>query len=468
MMAKKKYKYKFKTKPDPHQIEALKRAVKARKFGIFFQQRVGKTKVAIDFCGVESVLRGATKVLIVCPLSVRTEWGSQLADHLPVPYEFYLFPKLKAKRREMVYNLLKPDVLTFMVVNYDLLSNERDLLRHWKADIIIFDESHLLKNQAGKRSKAAYYISSKAEAVLLLTGTPIPKRWYDVFAQFRVMDSSIFGSRWTDFKRKYAVMGGYMGKQIVDCTDPKKISDIMAKHSIRVLRRDVFDEPKVEYVTIPVTLEPKAQKFYKTLSKQFTAELDGKEVLADMAIVRLMRLQQACGGFVPDEDGNMMNISKAKLKVITDLVTTHVEGGEPVVIFHRFSAEGVAITESLSNKGYRVAEFNGRTSEAGRLEARTRFQAEELDAIIIQISTGAMGVPLWKSHINIFYSMDFSLSNFQQGRDRVMGRYQKNDVTNYFLAVDKTVDHKIIKTLQNDEDVAASISDRWRWYLEED
>ena len=78
-----------------------------------------------------------------------------------------------------------------------------------------------------------------------------------------------------------------------------------------------------------------------------------------------------------------------------------------------------------------------------------------------------MGISLDRAHINIFYSLDFSLSNFQQARDRVMGRNQKNDVTNYMLAVDKTVDKKIMKTLEKDEDIASSISDKWRVIFDE-
>ena len=32
---------------------------------------------------------------------------------------------------------------------------------------------------------------------------------------------------------------------------------------------------------------------------------------------------------------------------------------------------------------------------------------------------------------------------------------------NYFMAVNKTVDYKVMNTLKNDEDVASLISDNW-------
>jgi SNF2 family DNA or RNA helicase len=187
-----------------------------------------------------------------------------------------------------------------------------------------------------------------------------------------------------------------------------------------------------------------------------------------MAGVRLMRLQQLCGGFIKNDEDEIINISNAKLKTLVDLVTTQTEGNEPVVIFHRYRAEGDAIVEKLRSKKLKVAEFNGSVSEDDRKIARNKFQKGELDAIVIQISTGAMGITLDRSHINIFYSLDFSLSNYLQARDRVMGRNQKNDVTNYYLAASKTVDYKVIKTLQKDEDIASAIADKWRWFMDEE
>ena len=136
--------------------------------------------------------------------------------------------------------------------------------------------------------------------------------------------------------------------------------------------------------------------------------------------------------------------------------------GEQVVIFYRFTAEGQAIHKALEGMKITYGAINGSISEQDRTAYRDKFQDGKIDAMVIQIATGAMGISLDRAHINIFYSLDFSLSNFQQARDRVMGRNQKNDVTNYMLAVDKTVDKKIMKTLEKDEDIASSISDKWR------
>jgi SNF2 family DNA or RNA helicase len=208
---------------------------------------------------------------------------------------------------------------------------------------------------------------------------------------------------------------------------------------------------------------------YDELKKQFILSLsEDTTVTADLAITRMMRLQQLCGGFITVDDGTVEQVGTEKLDMTKDLVRTRLEGGEQVVIFHRYTAEGDALhTALLPLTKKPIGRINGQIKEEGRKNFRDLFQSGKSDIIIVQIATGAMGISLDRAHINIFYSLDFSLSNYQQARDRVMGRNQTRDVTNYFMAVKDTVDYKVMKTLKNDEDVASKVSDSWRWIMEE-
>jgi len=464
-----KKRYIFKTKPDSYQLIALKKAIQYRKFGIFFQQRVGKTKVAIDFCGATLQKNWHNKVLIICPLSVRSEWVSQLQEHYPFEYKVYLYPKIPNKRQKLLIDTKEECSPIFLIINYDILHKDLYYLNKWGAHTIVFDESHLIGHHNSSRSKAAAILTKNTINVLLLTGTPTPKKWYHIFGQFRAMDNRIFGVSFNKFIKKWGIKGGYLGKEIIGCIDYDSLSQIIADYSIRVLRKDVLNEVKVENIIIPIEFSIKARKLYETLKKKFIAELtEAKTVTADLAVTRIIRLQQLCGGFITTDDGKTEVVNTDKLNMTKDLVRTRLEGDEQVVIFYRYTVEGEALYKELQKLTTKpVGIINGKISESLRKIYRDNFQAGESEIILIQIATGAMGISLDKAHINIFYSMDFSLSNFQQARDRIMGRNQKTDVINYFMAITNTVDYKIIKTLQNDEDIASKISDSWRWMMEE-
>lgn len=448
--------YKFRTKPDVYQIEAFKRALTSKRFGIFFQQRLGKTKTAIDICGASYLKYGYSRVLIVCPLVVRGVWEEQIDEHLPIDITYQAAVVTKPQ------HLQAGDGLNFVIINYDKLATYEKTLKKYNPEVIIFDESHLLANAMSKRSRVAYRVAREAQSVLMLTGTPVPKRHTAVFGQFKVMNAELLGTSFPKFRDEYCVMGGYLGKQVVGAKNIEKLSDIMAQHSIRVLRADVLKEPNIENVLVPVELEPSARKVYKELRDEFIAEWDTGTITADIAGVRVMRLQQFCGGFIPsDIGGELLTPTTAKLDATVDLVSTLVEGGEQVVVFYRFSAEGTALASRIA--GSKI--INGSVPEVTRNKLVKDFQSSVFNVLIIQISTGAVGICLDKAHTNVFYSLTFRLVDLLQARDRIMGRGQTQDVTNYFIAAKGTVDYKIMKTLKNNEDLASQISDTARWLV---
>jgi hypothetical protein len=79
-----------------------------------------------------------------------------------------------------------------------------------------------------------------------------------------------------------------------------------------------------------------------------------------------------------------------------------------------------------------------------------------------------MGITLDKATIITYFSMSYSLANYQQSRDRIMGRGQKAlSVTRYYLCCGKKVDRKVMDTLAKNEDVAKAIGDNARWFLDD-
>jgi len=459
--------YTFKTEPDDFQVDALSRALKQRRFGVFFQQRVGKTKVGIDFAGALYVGKKVTRVLVVTTLSGVAVWEGQLSEHLGEVFTYSTLPRVTTKRKDI---LKKPYVgVHFLCVTHDSLYPNKNLLRRWKPQAIVFDEVHELKNPNSQRSRAAYSLAKDCPYVLGLTGTPIAKRPTDLFGIFKAINPNVFGTKFNTFKDTYCIMGGYMGYQVVGYKNTEQLADILAQHSIRVLRKDVMDEPGMEYVTVPVSLENDAREVYNRLKKEAIAELSAvSKVSANLAGVRALRLQQLCGGFLRDDDGHEHQVSTAKLTTATNLISDLVSSGKQVVVFANFLAEIDALATALSREFIAVGVVQGSVPEKSRTALVKAFQKGDIPVLIMQEHTGSMAVCLDKAHTNVYYSLNHRLVDFQQSRDRVMGRGQTNDVTTYLLTVKKSVDEKVVKILRNDEDLAVSIGDKWRWLFEED
>jgi SNF2 family DNA or RNA helicase len=451
--------------PAPYQLEALKRALKKRRFGVFFQQRVGKTRVAIDYIGFSYLFRGVRRVLIGCPKTVRPVWVEQIKEYLPKWINITIHYVGEAGTVYSNFTEHPGTTLVVYVGGYQAIVNdEKNLAKLFKPEIIIADEAHLLRGATSQRSKAMWRLAKKATDRLALTGTPIPKRPTDAFGLGRFIAD--IWTKVTPFRERYEIRNPY-SKALLGYKNEDEISEALAPWSMRVLRKDTdIREPEVEHIVIPVELEPKARKVYNTLAQESVAELDdGSLVMAPHVLTRLMRLQQIAGGFVTREDGTIEQVSRAKLVALEDIVNTHLEADEQVIVVCRFTPEIYAIQQALA-KTCLASYIDGSVSAGGRELLIGDFKAGRLPVLIGQEKAISTGIDLSAARVMVFYSVDFSLDDFNQIKDRIMGRNQKAaGVTYYYLTVKGSVDEHIYETLRNDQEISSKVADKYREIL---
>jgi len=62
----------------------------------------------------------------------------------------------------------------------------------------------------------------------------------------------------------------------------------------------------------------------------------------------------------------------------------------------------------------------------------------------------------------VFYSLDYSMSNFEQAKARIHRVGQKENCTYIYLAAHGTVDEKVLKALRDKADLARVLVDDYR------
>lgn len=437
--------YRWKTKPDKFQFQALRKAIKRGSLGIFFEPRVGKSLVAVHFCGYHYTFNMLNKVLIVSPLTVRDVWAEQVAAHLDdsIPREVILWDHKKPMPE------VKRGVLTFLVVTWDQMWRCRDTLAKWKPHILIADECHRLKNRGTRRSKAAAFLAKLAPFRLGLSGTAYTK-YEDLFGEFRFIDPTVYGTSWAKFRDQYLVMGGYMGKEIVGYKDEAGLLRKLAEASAVATLKDTIGEPKAETLHIPVPLEPAAKKAYNDMERDLVLLLEDTTVSAPIKLTWMLRLLQIAGGFVKADDETVRQVSTAKLTYCLDLVEDITGQGRKVVIFAKFIPE----IQALAAKLPQAVVIHGGVPEHSRIDARAHFQSDPKTTVaIVQVDSGGEGISFAAAHDVIYYSMSYSLTSFIQSRARVLGRAQKSPVVNYyFLEAKDTLDGELVCRILKGED----------------
>lgn len=466
----------IKTTPFQHQQVAFKVATQLDASALLMEQGTGKTLTAIAVAGKRLLSDGVQFLLVICPASVVAVWPREFKEHADYPFD--VTPVIANTATAKMDLILKardrsrPGQLTVVVINFESAWRIESALEPVvKGQMIVVDESQRIKTPSAAQSKCLHRLGRLAKYRMILSGTPITQNPLDLYSQYKFLEPSLFGNSFTVFRNRYAIMGGFEGRQVVGY---QHLDDLMAKaHSIayRVTKHEALDLPSETTMIRPVTLPKKVAEVYNRLKRESIVELEQQaqteKVVAVNVLTKLLRLQQVCGGFVQSDDGNLLHVHNEKLDILKDELDSLLEDEtRKVVIFARFLPEIKAINALLAKMKIGYRHIVGAINQAERGDAVQAFQSDpSVKVFVAQIATAGLGITLTAADTAIFYSMDFSLANHEQAKARIHRIGQRHPVTYMYLIAEQTVDAKIFDALKSKKSIADMVVDDWRSVL---
>jgi len=272
----------------------------------------------------------------------------------------------------------------------------------------------------------------------------MPHSPMDLYAQFRFIDPSIYGSSFSRFRNRYAIMGGYDRRNVVGY---KNMSDLIGKFHANadvVKAEDVLDLVPTQDIDRVFKLSRKEHELYIRVKLSVIAQIESGEITMRNGLVKLLRLQQATSGMAKLDDGKLLRIGNTKSKEMLD-IWLDIPMDEHIVVFCRFTAdveEVLRVAESVKRKCF---ELSG-----------SRKQIEEWNdaggVLAVQIDAGGEGVDLTASRYCIYYSLNFSYGKYLQSRKRLDRPGQKRSVIYWHLIAEKTIDADVYSALSKKQD----------------
>lgn len=129
------------------------------------------------------------RVLIVCPAALTRKWKNELYERFGLDFEIVGRPQLLQFLER--YRLRGPDTPLRVIASIETLRSASliDVLRDVapSLDIVIIDEAHHFRNPDTYTSDVGQLLSENAEAMLMLTATPLQLRSYDLFNLFSTL-----------------------------------------------------------------------------------------------------------------------------------------------------------------------------------------------------------------------------------------------------------------------------------------
>ena len=400
------------------------------------------------------------RVLVIAPKKVAEgTWSSEAGkwDHLG---DLRIAKILGTEKQRTAAAAQTADVY---VVNRENVVWLKNLYRNdWPFDMVVVDEASSFKSHTAKRFKALASVSARISRMVLLTGTPTPNGMMDLWSQIFLLDGGErLERRYTWFRERYFepdVRGAY---GMVYSYRPKKGSEerILQKISdicVSMKAEDYLELPEIIYETVPVVLDPKAEKAYREMERQMILDLpEDEEMISAMSAAALStKLLQLSNGAVYDDTGVVHHIHDCKLDALSELIEGLKERGKSVLVFYQFVHDRDRILRRLND----MPRILAHTLDDG--EDIDAWNRKEIDVLLAHPASTAYGLNLQDggNHI-IWFGLTWNYEQYVQANARLHRQGQTEPVIVHHLVSQGTRDADVIRALEHKDEAQQYVLD---------
>ena len=438
----------------PYQLDAV-RSVKSLPYAaIFHEQGLGKTKIATDLMLLWLSEDVVETVFVVTKKMLVQNWVDELVSHS------YVTPRiLSGNRRENSIALNSP-VLVY-IMNYEVISTNLGLIREFLGTCrvgTILDESQKIKNPESRLSGCFHSIADKFTRRIIMTGTPVANRPYDIWSQIKFLDDGkSLGVTFPEFKNaldlppESASVSEY-GLRLAD------VMDRIKQFSIRDTKRTAgIVLPDKTILTHIVKLTPRQSEIYAEYRDKMAYEVRDDYLTIDDAediLKRLLRLVQcASNPALLDETYNELPGKYLKLVELFDNIGLD---SNKAIVWTRFINNVEWLSDMLDH--FKPQKVHGNMSVIDRNESIRRFKTDSNCRVLLATPGSAKeGLTLTIANHTIFYDRGFSLDDYLQAQDRIHRISQTEECFVHNLIAEGTID-EWVDTLLNAKYQAAQLT----------
>jgi SNF2 domain-containing protein len=285
-------------------------------------------------------------VLIVAPIRVAHEvWPREMAKWRQFQ-DLDIVPIRGTPDERSMLMLAPPRIST---INYEQLIWLVNLLgEHWPFKTVIADESTRLRGfrtvKGTKRSNALSQTAhTRVERWINLTGLPNPKDLTDLWGpQWFVDGGESLGRSYSAFLQRwfyYEAAGGSSPYKKLKMFPSAKaeIESRIRKTTLSVRAKDWFDLEEPFENVVWVSLPDVARAPYRSMERQFYAELEKGTVTAANCAVRSGKLLQFASGAVYHADGSWSDVHDEKIEALRSIIEE--TNGANLLVVYQFRHE---------------------------------------------------------------------------------------------------------------------------------
>lgn len=421
---------------------------------MFMDIGTGKTLTALQAFEDRRKEDTTLKLLVICPISlISAAWGAEIEK--ATDYSYHSLRDKKFKEADIY-------IINFeSVITKSMQATIINITRKNRVMVVV-DESQRLKNPKSIISKTLLAMAFNFSYRVIMSGCPAPNGYNEYWAQLQFIYPYIFNKSYYAFLSEYfhlargtqilgeipryrAAIRGTFSQGFKYAITPEKKEELLSKirpYSFFCNIDDCLDLPPVTKMVREATMTPVLAKVYNELKDTLVTEIAGEDIAAPVALTKLMKLRELCGGFIITPDNKTLTVDCPKIEVLNEILED--AGEQQVIIWTNFTWEANRIIEELGRENCAV--LNGNIKDKD-IEIRD-FQEGKKQYLVAHPRSGGAGLTFVNSCLMIDYSLDYSHDNSVQTQGRFRRPGQKSEhLTRIRIVMKNSIDEIILGVL---------------------
>lgn len=434
----------------PYQLDGIAFAVGAGRAVLADDMGLGKTVQGIGVAEMLAREAGISKVLVVCPASLKAQWRIEISRFSDRSYQLVLG---SVKERASQYE--NPSFFT--ICNYEQVLRDILAIERVKWDLIILDEGQRIKNWQAQTSQVIKAL--KSPFALVLSGTPLENRLDELYSVVEFVDDRRLGPAFRFYNRYRMVdeKGRVLGYKNLD-----ELRERLKPILLRRTRKLVMSElpPRsTEIRRIPPTEE---QLELHNTHLRIVQRIICKKYLSEMDLLRLQKALLICR--MAANSTYLVNKVppgySSKLVEFQNLIDQLIdEEDRKIVLFSEWTTMLGLIEPLLGKRRVRYVRLDGSIPQKKRQALITHFQKERDCKFFITTNAGATGLNLQAANTVINVDLPWNPAVLEQRISRVHRMGQERPVQAYLLVTEETLEERLLGTLSAKHDLALAALD---------
>jgi superfamily II DNA or RNA helicase len=441
----------------PYQAEGALFAVRAGRALIGDDMGLGKTIQAIAATEMLARHFGVSKVLVICPTSLKYQWQSEIARFSGRQGE-NAARVINGGRVQRQKDYALDDFCK--ITNYEKLKPDLDLIAAWAPELVIVDEAQRVKNWNTIAARALKRVDSPY--AIVLTGTPLENKLEELISIVQFVDQHRLGPTWKllhehQVKDEAGRVVGYSGLE--------KIGQTLAPVMIRRRKSEVLRQLPSrtdQNLLVPMT---EMQMLYHQENADVVAKIVQRwrktRFLSDKDQRRLtcalQNMRMSCNSTYLLDQETDHGVKADELAALFDDLFADPEA--KAVVFSQWTRTHDIIIRRLEARGLGYISFHGGVPSDKRPALVERFRDDPACRVFLSTDAGSTGLNLQHASTLVNMDLPWNPAILEQRIARIHRMGQKRPVRVINFVAKGTIEEGMLSVLAFKRSLAAGVLD---------